>query len=318
MGSLKGIRRYFPQYKVENITAMLQNNKKEPTICEDRFDGKLVVITGATSGIGRFTAKKYASMGADLILINRNAQKSGQLCDEIKKDHKVKCDDLIADLSIMEDVERVSSELGAEGRPIDVLILNAGLFLKKRKETAEGLDMVFAVNYYSTFLMIWRLQAKLKAQNSCRILLVSSEGHRFAAWGLRMDDLQWNKRRFHGLSNYGEAKLAQLLSMRIFAQGFEGSGVIINAMHPGAVKTESGKDNSKLYQWYKKNVMERNLREPDISAEALYYLGVSPEAAGMNGRFFNLTTLEDPAPPALDDEAAQQIWETSISIRGLE
>ena len=318
MRLFKGIRRYFGQYKVANITAMLKNNKLEPKICEERFDGKLVVITGATSGIGRFTAKKYASMGADLILINRNEQKSRQLCDEIESVYKVKCSDLIADLSSIEQVERVSNELLSEERPIDVLILNAGLFMKKRQESVDGLDMVFAVNYYSTFLMTWLLREKLKRQDGCRIILVSSEGHRFAAWGLRMDDLQWEKRSFQGLSNYGEAKLAQLLSMRIFARDFEGTGVTINAMHPGAVKTDSGKDNGRFYAWYKKNVLDKKLKEPDISAEALYYLGVSPETAQVNGSFFNLTTLEEPAPPALDDEAAQQIWEKSKAIHGLE
>ena len=318
MRLFKGIHRYFGQYKVANITAMLKNNKLEPKICEERFDGKLVVITGATSGIGRFTAKKYASMGADLILINRNEQKSRQLCDEIESVYKVKCSDLIADLSSIEQVERVSNELLSEERPIDVLILNAGLFMKKRQESVDGLDMVFAVNYYSTFLMTWLLREKLKRQDGCRIILVSSEGHRFAAWGLRMDDLQWEKRSFQGLSNYGEAKLAQLLSMRIFARDFEGTGVTINAMHPGAVKTDSGKDNGRFYAWYKKNVLDKKLKEPDISAEALYYLGVSPETAQVNGSFFNLTTLEEPAPPALDDEAAQQIWEKSKAIHGLE
>jgi len=318
MKFMKRLRRYFPQYTVANVLAMLQNSKREPEKCEERFDGKLVVITGATSGIGRCTAKKYASMGADLVLINRNRQKSSQLCDEIKNDYSVECSDLIADLSSIEEVERACTELLSEERPVDVLILNAGLFMKKRTETVDGLEMVFAVNYFSAFLMTWRLQAKLKKQESCRIILVSSEGHRFAAWGLRMDDLQWKKRLYHGLSNYGEAKLAQLLSMRIFAEDFEGSGVTINAMHPGAVKTDSGKDNSKLYKWYKKNVMERNLKDPDVSAEALYYLGVSPETAGINGKFFSLTTLEDPAPPAVDDEAARQIWEVSKAIRGLE
>ena len=131
------------------------------------------------------------------------------------------------------------------------------------------------------------------------------------------DDLNWEKRRFSGLKSYGSAKLAQLLSMIVFEELFKDSGVTINAMHPGAVKTETGQENGPFYRWLKRNFFDKTLKSAEISAEALYYLGASDEITGVSGRFFNLTKEEVPAPPALDKEAAQTIWERSLKDAGL-
>ena len=158
---------------------------------------------------------------------------------------------------------------------------------------------------------------KLKSQDNARIILVNSEGHRFAAWGLRLDDLNWEKRRYSGLKSYGSSKLAQLLTMIVFDDHFKDSGVSINAMHPGAVKTETGQENGPVYRWYKRNFIDRTLRSPEISAEALYYLGVSKEIDKVSGKFFNLTTKEEPTPPALDREVAYKLWEISKEMGGL-
>jgi retinol dehydrogenase 13 len=147
---------------------------------------------------------------------------------------------------------------------------------------------------------------------------VNSEGHRFAAWGMRFDDLDWAKRRYGGLASYGSAKLAQLLSMIKFDEFFRGSGVTINAMHPGAVKSATGQDNGALYKWFKKNSLDKKLKPTSIAAEALYYLGVSKELEASSGKFFNLTTLEEPTPPALDAENAEILWDTSLKMAKLE
>jgi len=159
---------------------------------------------------------------------------------------------------------------------------------------------------------------KLRSQTAARILLVNSEGHRFAAWGLRLEDLNFERRRYSGLKSYGSAKTAQLLSMLSFKEHFQGSGVSINAMHPGAVKTETGKDNGWLYRWYKRTVIDKMLKDPEVSAEALYFLGVSSELRGVSGKYFSLTTLEEPAPPALDAEIAEELWDKSIELSGLQ
>ncbi|MDZ4182092.1 MAG: hypothetical protein U1B83_04380, partial [Candidatus Cloacimonadaceae bacterium] len=144
-----------------------------------------------------------------------------------------------------------------------------------------------------------------------------SEGHRFAAWGLRLDDLNWEKRRYSGLKSYGSAKTAQLLAMMCFQERFGDSAVCINTMHPGAVKSDSGQENGLLYRWIKRNILDKALRAPEISAEALYYLGVSQDLDGVSGRFFNLTTEEKPAPPAVDREIAIKLWEQTLRMTGV-
>lgn len=308
---------YIRAYKWSNIFAMIRNNRRDPDICTERFDNKLVVITGATSGIGRVTARKYASQGADLLCINRNAEKSERLRKEIETEFGVRCDYRIADLSNLKDVFRVSRELAELPESIDVLIHNAGIYLTKRELNTNGLEKTFVVHYLASFIMNYVLIDKLKAQEKARIIMVGSEGHRFAIWGLRLDDLNWEKRQYSGLKSYGAAKTAQMLSMIVFAEQFRGSGVTINSMHPGAVKTETGQENGPLYRWYKRNFLDKGLRTVDISAEALYYLGAAKVLDGISGNFFNLTTIEEAAPPATDKEVARLLWNKTLKMTGI-
>jgi len=314
----KKFAKYFREYEWSNIFAMIKNNMSEPKICTDDFNNKLVVITGATSGIGYHTARKYASQGANLLCINRNQKKSEALRHEIESEFGVKCEYKIADLSNLKDIHQVAEELLKLNTPIDVLIHNAGIYLTKRELTPDGIEKVFVIQYLSSFLLNFILMDKLKGQENARIIMVNSEGHRFAAWGLRMDDLNWERRRYSGLKSYGSAKTAQLLSMIVFDEHFQKTGVSINAMHPGAVKTDTGRENGPVYRWFKRNIIDKTLRSPEISAEALYYLGVSKEIAVVSGKFFNLTTREEPAPPALDKEAAYELWEKSLELAGLQ
>ena len=311
------LRKYIKEYRWSNIAAMIRNNRLDPAHCETDFHGRLVVITGATSGIGYETARLYAKRGADLLCINRNEEKSQALRKEIEDEFGVGCRYWIADMSRLADMHRVGSELAVLDTPIDVLVHNAGVYVNRRQQTEDGLELVFAVNHLSSFVVNYLVRDKLRAQEKARILLVNSEGHRFAAWGLHLDDLNWEKRSFSGMGSYGSAKTAQLLSMMIFDDYFSGSGVAINAMHPGAVKTEAGKENGPIYQWFKTNVLERNYRSATISAEALYYLGVAEALDGVSGKFFNLTTEEEPAPPALDRETAEALWEISLDMGNL-
>ncbi|NHB67760.1 SDR family NAD(P)-dependent oxidoreductase [Perlabentimonas gracilis] len=311
-------KQYIREYKWSNVFAMIRNNLKDPKVCPDDFAGRLVVITGATSGIGRVTALKFASKGANLLCINRNPEKSENLRREIESEFGVKCDYKIADLSSLKDIFRVSNELAQLKMPIDVIIHNAGVYLTKRELTPEGHDKVFVVHYLSSFIMNYLLKDKLKTQNQARIIMVGSEGHRFAAWGLRLDDLNWEKRSYSGLKSYGSAKTAQLLSMLVFDEHLKNTGVTINTMHPGAVKTETGQENGPVYKWFKRNFFDKTLKSPNISAEALYYLGVSKEMDNVSGKFFNLTTEEEPAPPALDREVAPMLWNETLKITGLD
>jgi len=318
MAKNKNFWKYFKQYKVSQIVAMIKNGNKNQLTWDDRFDNKLVVITGTTSGIGSFTAIKYASMGADLMCINRNKEKSIKLKTDIESKYNVKCDYLIADLSKLEDIHNVADKLVALNKPIDVLIHNAGLTLSKQQLTDEGFDVVFVVQYMASFIINYKLINKLKEQESARIIMNNSEGHRFVPWGLRLDDLHWKKRRYSGLKAYGSAKLAQLLSMHIFKEKLMGSNVTINSMHPGAVESDTGKDNSRFYKWYKKNILGKFLRPTDIASDSLYYLGVSKDVEGVSGNFFSLTTEELPSPPAWDVEEATKLWDHSIKLCNLD
>ncbi|MDZ4182744.1 MAG: SDR family NAD(P)-dependent oxidoreductase, partial [Candidatus Cloacimonadaceae bacterium] len=163
---------YIREYKWSNILAMIRNNLKDPKICPDGFQDRLVVISGATSGIGYACAQKYASRGANLLCINRNPEKSEKLRAGIEGKYGVKCDILIADLSRMDDVFRVSRELARMSVPIDVLIHNAGVYLTKRELTSDGFEYVFALHYLAPYIMTYLSMDKLMAQDKARIIMV--------------------------------------------------------------------------------------------------------------------------------------------------
>lgn len=310
------IKKYRKEYKWSNIGAMLRNQRLDPRICTEDFDGRLVVITGATSGIGLVTAQKYASHGAKILCINRDERKSVELCETLKNQYGAPCAYMIADFTKLADVHAVGRRLATLDEAIDVLIHNAGVYLTQKTFTTDNLEMVFQTNYLSTYILNYYVKEKFIKQKKGRILFVNSEAHRFAVWGLHLDDLAWDRRRYSGLKSYGAAKMAQLLSMIKLNDYFAGTGVTVNAMHPGNVQTNSGQNNGRLYKLLKRIVIDRSARPLEISAESLYYLGVSSELDHISGRFFNLTTLEEPAPPALDRDAAEKLWELSYKLGG--
>ena len=308
------MKKYFREYKWSNIFAMVRNQKLDPKICTNDFKNRLVVITGATSGIGYITAQKYASHGADILCINRNEEKSKELCKILNNQYNTDCTYIIADFTRLADVHAVAKQLAELKRSIDVLIHNAGVYVTNKTFTADDLEMVFQTNYLSTFILNYYTKEKFIKQKSGRILFVNSEAHRFAVWGLNLDDLHWDKHRYSGLKSYGAAKTAQLLSLIKLNEYFANTGVTVNAMHPGNVRTNSGQNNGRLYKLYKRLVVDRTAKPLAISAEALYYLGVSKKLDNISGKFFNLTTEEEPAPPALDREAAEKLWVLSYEL----
>lgn len=308
------MNKYLKEYKWSNIGAMLKNNKKMPKICTEDFSGKLVVISGTTSGIGYFTAKLFASHNANIICINRNKEKTENFCKSIKNQFGVSCNYYIADYSNMEDIKRVGKQLAELDKNIDVIIHNAGVFQTKKTFTNDGIEKVFQVNFLSSFIINYLIKEKLKVQKNARILYVNSEGHRFAIPGLKLNDLNWKKQHYTGLKSYGVAKTAQLLSLIPFCKYFENSTVTINAMHPGDVKTNMGENNGKIYKFFKHHFINPSSKSPEISAEALYYLAVSKDLEKTTGQFFNLTTKEIPAPHALDYEMAWKLWGKAVEI----
>ena len=300
-------KKYWPEYKWSNVNAMIKNTRRKPKTNPEPFRDKFVVITGATSGIGYHTTRKYASMGAHILMINRNPDKSEAVRKEIAEEFGTPISYFIADLAFRSEIEKTAQHLLGIDRPIDVLIHNAGVHLQTRKENMLGLEENFAVHYLCPLIITKTLLPKYQKDQTGRILLVSSEAYRFAAWGLDLDDLQWKKRRYTGIQAYGAGKLAQILFMHLFSAELMPYRVTINAMHPGMVRTQTGKDNGKFYRWYKRNVIDRLSDTADVSAEALYYLGTSPELAQTTDVFFHLTTEEELSPPARDWEAAKAL-----------
>ena len=308
------MNKYLKDYTWSNIGDMLRNNGTVPKKCSEDFKDRLVVITGATSGIGYYTARLYASHGANLLCINRNEEKSKNLCEEITKDFNVSCKYYIADFSRLSDVRDAGKKLLESDLHIDVLIHNAGVFLTKKTFTTDNIEEVFQVDYLASFILNYLLKDKLKAQKHARVIYVNSEGHRFAIGGLKLDDLRWNKQLYTGLKSYGAAKTAQLLSIIKFKEYFVDSGVTVNAMHPGDVKTNMGENNGKIYKFFKHSFINPSAKSPELSAKALYYLGVSKYLEGVSGKFFNFTSEETPAPHALDIELAKKLWQKSIEL----
>jgi NAD(P)-dependent dehydrogenase (short-subunit alcohol dehydrogenase family) len=144
---------------------------------------------------------------------------------------------------------------------------------------------------------------------------VNSQGHRFG--GLDLDDLNWERRHYRGLQGYGASKVAQLLTVWELADQLEGSGVTINAMHPGEVRSNIGMNNGTLYRLYQRYLIWWMLKEPVISGEAIYYLAAAPEMQAVSGRFFNQTIDEKPARYALDRGLGKRVWAISEQLTGL-
>ena len=308
------IRKYWPQYKWSNVFKMIKNIKRHPERNTEPFRDKLVVITGATAGIGYYTVRKYASMGAHIIMVNRNKEKSEQVIREVTEKYGTPIEYILADLSLLADIKKAGQYFLSLEKPIDVLIHNAGIHLESREETSEGLEVNLVVHYLCPLIITRMLMPKYQRDKTGKIIFVSSEAYRFVVWGLDLDDLQWKRRRYSGIKAYGAGKLAQFLVMHILAGQLKPCNVTLIAMHPGIVRTETGKDNGKLYQWYKKNIIDRYSGSPEISAEALYYLGTSPEVAHTSDVFFHLTTEEELTPPARDLEAAEALWEKTQEL----
>ncbi|MHB1317327.1 MAG: SDR family NAD(P)-dependent oxidoreductase [Anaerolineae bacterium] len=301
--------------KLPEELQFIANARKPQHRTEARLDGRLCVITGATSGVGLAAARCLARGGARLVMICRNADKAARVQGELSQACAVPAEVVIADLRQLEQVRRAAGTILERYPRIDVLINCAGVHHTTRTLTPEGHETVFCVNHLSSFLLTRLLLERLKASAPARIIQVNSQGHRFG--GLDLTDLDWARRRYRGLQGYGAAKTAQLLTLWEFADLLQGSGVTINAMHPGEVKTEIGMNNGLLYRLYNRYVIRWFLKDPAISGEAIYYLAAAPEMAGVSGRFFNLTIDEVPARHALDRALGRRVWEISESLTGL-
>lgn len=280
-----------------------------------RMDGRVCVITGATSGVGREAARWLARGGAHTVLVCRNAEKAQIVQRELQQACGTRVDIIQADFARLSEVRRAAATLLSQYPRIDVLINNAGIHNTRRTLTEDGIETVFAVNHVASFLFTRLLLERIIASAPARIIQVNSQGHRFG--GLDLADLNWERRRYRGLQAYGASKVAQLLTVWELADRLQGSGVTVNAVHPGEVKTNIGMNNDLLYRLYNRYFIRWFLRDVAISGNALYYAAAAPELAQTSGVFFNLTIPEKPARHALDRELGKQVWEISEKLAGI-
>ena len=306
---------YLKQYRWEDMRQIREHDRAETRHTDASLAGKLCVITGATSGVGREAARALASAGASLVMINRDRSKSELLCRELKAEFGSDCKYFLADFTDLAQVRAVADTLASTFPRIDVLVNNTGMHSTTLQHTPEGHELVFCVNHLASFLLTSRLLDTMRKSAPSRIIQVNSQGHRFG--GLEPDDLDWERRHYTGLRGYGASKTAQLLCLWEFDDMLRGSGVIINALHPGAVASGIGSNNGPLYRWYARNILSRTLRDPAISGQAIRFLAAAPELSGTSGVYFNLTSPEKPAPHALDRAVGRQIWEESMKRTGL-
>jgi NAD(P)-dependent dehydrogenase (short-subunit alcohol dehydrogenase family) len=277
--------------------------------------GKICLITGATSGIGWVTARDLAKMGAEVVLTGRNVKRGSRAIDRIRKeDSTSKVEFIPMDLSSLEDVREFSADFMARFSRLDVLMNNAGTVLLQRRVNDDGVEMTFAVNHLGHFLLTNLLLRSLKASESARVIVVSSGSHRDAQ--INFDDLQ-NENGYNGMKVYGQSKLANLFFTYELSRRLKDEKITVNAMHPGFVSTNLGRDNGWLLHKLIRLVMLTGGSAED-GADTCVYLANSLDVEGVTGEYFKGRKVIPSSQASYDQKAAKQLWDISMKLTGLE
>jgi len=276
------------------------------------MQGKTVVITGATSGIGEVAAIRLAEQGARIVFTARDRARAEDTMAKLKRansnvDHVMH----MADLSTLAEMKRMGAELAREPQ-IDVLVNNAGALFNKRQETGDGLEMTFALNHMAYFVLTNMLLGSLKA--GARVVTVASNAHRGAR--LDFDDLQ-SRCNYVGFPVYSRSKLCNILFNRELARRIVGSGITANALHPGFVATRFGDNSGGFMRTVLKVAKPIGAISPEEGARTIIYLASSPEVAGVSGVYFYECKPATPTAEARNDDDAKQLWQISEQIAGL-
>src|ERR671916_1172731 len=275
--------------------------------------GKVALVTGGTSGIGKATAMALAAMGADVVVVGRDRERGEGAAAEIRARTGGKVDLALADLSSQAEVRALAEEFERRYDRLDVLVNNAGLVQSTRTESPDGLETTLAINHLAPFLLTNLLLDTLKESAPSRVVTVSSEAER---WGnIDFDDLQ-SKKKYRGFPVYGMTKLANIMFTYELAERLEGTGVTATCMHPGAVNTRFGTNNGgplTLLFWAFKPFM----RTSDQGADTVNYLASSWEVEGVSGKYYLDRKWIEPQQIALDPEARRKLWEASEELTGL-
>jgi len=277
------------------------------------IEGKLCVLTGATSGIGLVTAEELAAKGARVVLIGRDAIKGDAAVARIRRRAPAaQVETRTADLSRLDGLRRLGSELRSLPR-IDVLINNAGAMFWHRQTTADGLERTFALNHMAYFMLSCMLRDRLVESAPARIVNVASEAHRGAT--LDFDDLQ-GERSYRSWTAYGRSKLCNILFTRELAGRLAATGVTVNCLHPGFVASRFGDESGGPVPIATAIGKRLFAISPERGALTSIYLASSPEVAGTTGLYFDKCAPAQPSAAAQDDAAARRLWQESARIAG--
>ncbi len=280
------------------------------------MNGKICMVTGATSGIGAATAEGLARRDAALILVGRSRKKCKATADLLRsKTGNTSVEYLVADLSSQSEIRSLAQEFLDQHSRLDVLINNAGGIFMTRRQTVDGLEMTFALNHLAYFLLTTLLLDTLTASAPSRIINVSSCGHERAD-GIRFDDLQGN-RNYRGFEAYHQSKLANLHFTYELARRLAGTGVTVNALDPGIVATSIGRNNRWIWRVVKP-LYDVLFRMKYISsaegARTVLHLAAASEVDGVTGLYFANERPVASSDVSRDEAAARRLWQVSEEL----
>ena len=277
--------------------------------------GKVCLVTGATSGIGRATAVALARASAHVIVLSRDAQKCATVAKAISDATATASVQFIAcDLSSMQSVRAAATEFRRNYARLDVLVNNAGVSPSRRRESADGYEYTLALNHLGHFLLTNLLLDLLRHAAPSRIINVSSSIYKQAR--LDFDDLQL-RRKFSAMRAYANSKLANVLFTVELARRLADSGVTVNAMTPGLTKTNIGQDEGWFYAFSKRLADFFGGKTPEQGADTLVWLASSLEVAGVTGQYFQNRRAAPLSPAAQDRDLAAKLWHISEELTGL-
>jgi NAD(P)-dependent dehydrogenase (short-subunit alcohol dehydrogenase family) len=278
---------------------------------EVSMQGKVCLVTGSSSGIGKVTARELGRSGATVVMVCRDRAKGEAAQAEIKAaTGNEQVDLLIADLNLLADVRRVAGEFKQRYTQLHVLINNAGGVNSRRTVTPEGLEATFAANYLAPFLLTEQLLDVLKASAPARVVNVSSMAH--TTGQIDFNDLQ-SEKRYGSWRAYGQAKLALILFTYELANQLKGSGVTVNALHPGVIASnfDQGMGGFLRFGW---KLMKPFLATVEQGAQTTLYLATSPEVEGISGKYFSNRKETRSSGSSYDEVVRLRLWQISEDL----
>jgi len=290
----------------------LNKDHVEKSLDGNLMQGKICLVTGGTTGIGKVAATVLAAQGAQVIITGRDAQRTMEAAEYIKDESgNPSVQYLSADFSDLRQVRDLAAAFKERYSRLDVLLNNAGAFYNTRVKTPYGVEMTFLVNHLAPFLLTGQLLDVLRNSAPARIVNVSSDAHQYGT--LNFDDLGF-KRGYFGIKAYGRSKLANVLFTYELARRLDVTGVTVNAVHPGHVATNIWKTNFSIFGPALKYIMSFFALSPQQGADTLIYLAASPEVAGITGKYFVGRKAVPSSPLSYDEAVAKRLWEVSESL----